>query len=212
MVTGVTFEVTRAAVDAQELSSLKPMTTFHANTKFFDDDAAHGEHYKLLSLLARQCPAGSCLLDIGTYLGHSALALSANPDVQVISYDVEDCLPDANAALSVRHRPNVQLLIKDCCEDFSKRGFLDGVPLVFLDVDPHDGVQEKKILAELINADYDGIILCDDIYCNDQMRAFWNWVGKLGVKRVDLTPFGHWSGTGAVVLHPDSIDIRVFYS
>jgi predicted O-methyltransferase YrrM len=199
------FVINEYGVHSEDLSALQPYVAFHENAKYIRNDS-RGEHYKLLSHIAKQCPPGSRVLDIGTYLGYSALALSLNPGIRVVSYDIQDCLPkDAPCARDVC---NISLHIRDCREDFLVPGFLDDVAVILLDVDPHDGVQEKQIVTALVEAGYAGIVICDDVHLNDGMRGFWAWVGDLGVKRVDLTSVGHWSGTGAIVMHAPTVDIN----
>ena len=42
------------------------------------------------------------------------------------------------------------------------------------------------------------------------MRAFWSWASQRpGVRAVDLTPHGHWSGTGALVFDASTVDLVV---
>ena len=35
--------------------------------------------------------------------------------------------------------------------------------LIFVDIDPHDGIQEATVLDFLVENDYKGIMVCDDI-------------------------------------------------
>lgn len=188
-----------AEADGQDLTDKVPYTQFHPNSQFFTLPAGK-EHYKLLAHLAKQCPDGSVVCDIGTYLGYSALALSANPNIQVVTYDLVDNLPPVGSVPTIRDVANIDYRLKNCLLD------LDTVmqaPLISLDIDPHDGIQETQIITVLALHRYKGIVVCDDIDANEGMRAFWRWVP---FKKIDATQYGHWSGTGIIVFDPETND------
>ena len=67
-------------------------------------------------------------------------------------------------------------------------------PLILLDT-AHDGVFEQQLYGTLVAGQYDGLLLLDDIYLNPTMQGFWE---RIGLEKIDLTPLGHWSGTGLV--------------
>jgi hypothetical protein len=47
--------------------------------------------------------------------------------------------------------------------------------LIFLDVDPHDGIQEAAVLNFLVENDWKGIMVCDDIAPqHESMHEWWN--------------------------------------
>jgi hypothetical protein len=181
-----------AAVAAVDLSSVSAMTEWHANGRYFLG-APGREHYRLLSYLAARMPPGSRVVDVGTYLGFSALALSTGAAL-VDSYDIMDCIsPPSVADPTVKQRANVTLHVPRSCFDDMPR--IMQSPFIVLDVDPHDGVQERRFFDMLEAAGYRGHVLCDDIHLNEDMRAFWEGVTQ---PKVDLTHVGHWSGTGLV--------------
>lgn len=188
-------------VAAQDLSALYPYAKYHEFFPFFMKGPGQ-EHYSLLAHLSKQCSPGSTVLDIGTFTGFSALALAANPDIKVITYDLVDNIPN-DGTPTIRQVPNIDYRIQNCLEDIET---MLKAPLISLDVDPHDGMQEVEIITSLIRAGYKGIVVCDDIYKNDGMKAFWNWVP---LKKVDVSRYGHWSGTGIVVFDPSVHDIVV---
>ena len=93
----------------------------------------------------------SILIDLGTHRGESAAALSYNKSNIVYTYDIEH---RAEAAQRVEEEKNIRYIIGDCIEnDWSGMAMLEGVhpksdkeiflssKLIFLDVDPHDGIQ-----------------------------------------------------------------------
>ncbi len=67
-----------------------------------------------------------------------------------------------------------------------------GAPLIMLDT-AHDGVFERQVYDMLEAAGYEGLLLLDDIYLNTAMQDFWSQISR---EKLDLTPIGHWSGTG----------------
>ena len=87
--------------------------------------------------------------------------------------------------------PNVEFRIKDATEDHDE---LLASPLILLDT-AHDGVFERKVYSLLVEGHYDGLFMLDDIYLNPVMQGFWD---RIGLEKIDLTPLGHWSGTGLV--------------
>ena len=203
------------------------MVNFVASSKIYDEDVTEmlpyakyyknighkdhsyyftldkGEHYKLISHLSKQCPDGSTVIDIGTFLGYSALSLAINPNVSVVTYDIEEMIVQKEGMKSMLDVPNITYRIKNCLDDVPS---LLPAPLIILDVDPHDGVQEIDIIQALINHNYKGVVICDDIKLNDGMKRFWEWVP---LKKVDITAFGHLTGTGAIVFDPAIHDLVV---
>jgi hypothetical protein len=80
--------------------------------------------------------------------------------------------------------------------------------MIILDVDPHDGFQEKDFLQKLIERNYQGIVVVDDIHLNIEMKQFWDNI-PLNIKKVDVTHLGHHSGTGIIVFDPQNIDVSL---
>lgn len=158
------------------------------------------EHYRLLSYLSHKLQPGETVLDVGTYLGNSALALSDNPHIHVVSYDIESKIPDN--IVTPKHRENIEFRIGNVLNDM--RGLLN-VPIIFLDTN-HDGTFERQFIGELTRLRYKGIVLCDDIHLNQEMRAFWR---DVALPKMDLTPIGHFSGTGLIIFDPRELSVSV---
>lgn len=149
-----------------------------------------GEHYKLLSYLSNLFE-NELILDLGTRDGLSALVLSENKKNRVITYDL---LPKPKEMLNFEH------LIPNC--EFKQMNIFDedteiikSSKLMFLDLDPHDGVQEEKFMELLKSIDYKGIVICDDIEWFSSMKSWWD---NINYKKYNLTKFGHGSGTGLI--------------
>ena len=159
-----------------------------------------------MALLASQCDAGETIYDIGTYLGFSSLALSFNQNTKVVTYDICDCFhAKKEGQLSAKDISNITFKIGDCTE-LDEITEIAKAQLVVLDVDPHDGIQEKEIYTALKDAGFKGILVCDDINLNPPMKEFWDWVD---LKKYDISKYGHWSGTGIVVFDDTQYDITM---
>lgn len=189
----------RLTLDLNDLHKINMYNRFDVvkwsdDGKLFMHPPGH-QHYMLLSYISTLIPDGSTVLEIGTRWGVSAVALSTNPNIKVVTCDLEDQIankPDI---------PNIEYLIKDGYELLDKH---KDDPVMFIDVDPHDGVQERKMINKLIELDYRGILLLDDIHLNEKMNEFWNWIP---LKKFDLTKIGHYSGSGAVLFGDSEIVI-----
>jgi len=159
------------------------------------------EHYKLLAYLSVFFN-DETIVDIGTYRGLSALALSYNISNKVITYDIIDNFSGYKDIITPENRENIEFRIKDCRNDkeiFKKTNF------IMLDVDPHDGIQERDFFKFFEEIEYEGIILLDDIHLNEPMNNFWNNIKQT---KYDLTEYGHWSGTG-IVLFGNKIKLNI---
>ena len=143
-----------------------------------------GEHYDLLSTLSKQYN-GVRLYDIGTYQGFSAVALSSNKNNLIISYDI-------GYYVTIDRPNNVEFRVGNFYHD---KDMLSS-PLIMFDIDPHDGIQERAFVDNLINVGYKGTVVFDDIHLNDGMKKFWNSITQ---EKHDYTQYGHWSGTGIVL-------------
>jgi predicted O-methyltransferase YrrM len=151
------------------------------------------EHYALLAHLSTRF-SGRDLFDIGTHKGASALALSYAPENRVLSFDVE------SGRYELPRRDNVEYHVCDLWSEEGRalwRERLLASAFVFLDIDPHEGARELEFVAWLRQEGYRGFVVCDDIFYFKPMRdAFWYQIPF--AEKLDLTPVGHWSGTGMV--------------
>ena len=181
-----------------ELNDLWKYVNWHTHFCFFNMPAGK-EHYRLLSHLSWQFPSGTTLIDIGTYVGYSAVALSHNPNVKVISYNIQDDIK--NQECSAKDKTNIELRIKNCIQDIE---LLLSSPFIMLDT-LHTGEFEKELISVLIEKKYKGVVLCDDIYLNKEMKDFWSWVP---LKKIDVSDTGHWSGTGIIIFDENYINIE----
>ena len=149
-------------------------------------DSAGNEHYKLLAYISQQYE-NSTLLDIGTYKGCSALALSYNTSNKVISFDIGNFINLSDIP------SNIEFVIDDVTDE----KYIDMIlasPFIMLDT-AHDGSFERKLHSHLQNIKWEGLLLLDDINLNDAMREYWQSITE---DKYDVSDYGHWSGTGLV--------------
>jgi hypothetical protein len=163
-----------------------------------NDGLEHGEHYKLLGFLSTLYE--NCnIIDGGSRTGMSALALGANKRNSVRSYDLIQVSPAYRSEYT-----NISFFQKDLLTE-SPEVLLQS-PLIFLDLDPHDGVQETRFFEILRNIGYRGIVILDDIstpgthFMFPGMVSFWNSIPE---KKWDISKVGHGSGTGLVAFNMD---------
>jgi hypothetical protein len=146
------------------------------------------EHYKLLAYISTLYN-NQTLLDIGTYKGCSAIALSHNPLNKVISFDV---IIDS---VRLKSKPsNVEFKVDNILNEEYKHLILNS-PFILLDT-AHTGPFEYEFYEYLKSIDYVGILILDDIYLNDAMIGFWKYINH---EKHDISEFGHHSGTGIVI-------------
>lgn len=141
------------------------------------------EHYRLLAHIS-YFTNGTNILDIGTYLGYSSIALSQNNNNKIISYDV-------NKQHNQEDHDNVTYRIGDArdFEDF------ENTKVILLDT-YHDGVYEEKFIEHLRSIKWHGLLIMDDIHEYPQLKELYD---KLPEEKYDITNIGHWSGTGIVL-------------
>jgi len=148
------------------------------------------EHYKLLAYYSMQFN-DAILLDIGTYKGSSALALSYNPKNQVKSFDIRLNLRNISD-----YPDNVEFIVDNILnKEFESLILLS--KFIILDTD-HLGEFEHKFYNHIKSIGYKGILLLDDIKLNPEMIEFWNSITD---EKHDISNVGHHSGTGIVIFN-----------
>lgn len=138
------------------------------------------EHYRLLAWLGSKVKG--CILELGTFRGHSALCLGMN-GMEVHSFDIEN-------HLSIIEKPdNVHFNI-------SELGYLmaNDTKLIFLDT-LHDGIYEAKVFEYLRKINWKGILVMDDIILFPELAKLWD---EIPDRKEDWSDIGHHSGTGII--------------
>jgi len=160
-----------------------------------------GEHYKLLAGLMLSLKP-RLVVEIGTSMGLSALAMKKNlpPESKIFTFDIRDWKSDPDYFLREEDFADGRLVqfLDDLSQlaVFSKHGdTLKNADFIFLDASK-DGVTEKKFLENFQLVPFrDGmLILLDDIRLWNMLKI-WR---DISMPKLDLTSFGHWSGTGIV--------------
>ena len=184
-------------INAVDIAPLyKYVESCQSNEKYFLLPAGE-EHYRILAYFAKIMDGP--LIDIGTYFGFSAAALSIVPDKKVITYDIYDWISDTD--YTIKNRENIELRCMDCLDDISS---LLEASFICLDVSPHDGVQEEEIFKALQKYKYKGLLFLDDIHKSKEMDDFWD---SITLPKYDLSKYGHFSGSGIVVFDPSKFNI-----
>ena len=130
------------------------------------------------------------ILDLGTLCGGSALAAAYNPTNHVISYEI---VP--HIEYNELKKDNITWKLMDFRDDDTID--FDKVKMIIIDT-AHTGEQETEFMKFLIEKDWSGILLLDDIHQNPAMEEFWsNFDDDI---KEDVTGIGHTAccGTGLV--------------
>lgn len=184
------------------------LTNFHLNTfvdnKEYDDylgeatrwyySKSGDNHYRLLSYLSTLYQ-DKTILDIGTYTGASAFALSFNKKNKVISMDIKK----SNKKLYNNQFPNIEFKIMNVLKHPE---LIDSASLIFLDTSPHQGGFEKEVYDCLIDSEWKGVLIADDINLNNEMKSWWSSIDDS--LKIDVTKYGHSTGTGLVNFSKDN--------
>lgn len=163
-------------------------------------------HYWLLAYLGTLFE-GRKIIDIGTHRGSSALALSYNSKNTIHTFDIEERMTSVQQTKKWGGRDIVQHyenLWDSDVREFWKETLLQA-PFIFMDIDPHDGPMEYEFYTWLRDNQYQGFVICDDIWYFKGMRdKFWYHIPN--EHKIDVTFLGHWSGTG--IFHFGGVNIQ----
>jgi hypothetical protein len=141
------------------------------------------EHYKLLAYLSKNITG--LIIELGTHIGTSSMALSENSSNVIITYDLTDIY-------KVKKQPkNVIRKIGDIFS-LGEEKMLLKAELIFLDA-AHTGKFEWDVFSFLKKNNYKGLLLLDDIHWSDEMIECWN---KIDSTKYDITDIGHGDGSG----------------
>jgi hypothetical protein len=151
------------------------------------------EHYRLLSYISKTND-DITLIDAGTNFGHSCMAMSQNKKNKVITYDIHH-----KSFKFFKENSNITFKQLDINQELPE--IIKSAKIILLDIDPHDGIQEKKFTDYLMSINYKGYLICDDIFLNSGMK---NWWESINIEKYDVTELGHFSGTGIINFNQDN--------
>lgn len=183
-----------STIDFSDISQRMPEPPYYP-------DVWPGEHYKLLGALIKTLKP-KLVIEVGTALGHSALALKKflPDDSKLVTFDIFEWDSMDETLLNKKDFSDGNLTqeIGDLSDDvvFDKyKDLLSEADFLFID-GPKDIAFEKEFLRKLDTVSFknDPIIMFDDI-------RLWNMLGiwrEIKKPKLDLTSFGHWSGTGLI--------------
>jgi hypothetical protein len=158
-----------------------------------------GEHYRILKAICK-IMSPSVVVEVGTYTGMGAVAfLQGGYSTQVVTYDV---LPWFNFRSHLSENDFKTGRLTQHIGDLSNEEYfesqidvLSSAELIFVDA-PKNGIFEYKFLPLLraLPVGKTKILVLDDIrFVN--MIDLWRSIKS---PKLDITSFGHWSGTGLV--------------
>jgi predicted O-methyltransferase YrrM len=167
----------------------------------FYPDIWPGEHYKLLAGLVLELQPRR-IVEIGTFTGLGSLSLLSKmpADCELVTVDIIPWgkIPGAVLRQSDFEAHRFRQIIGDLGNPVFFASFADVLcdcNLLFVD-GPKDVVFENAFLKNLetISPQKDALLLFDDIRLWNMLKI-WRQIAR---PKLDLTSFGHWSGTGIV--------------
>lgn len=179
---------TPETINSVETEKLSLHVHNHHYKEYFVDKAG-AEHYKLLTYIA-SLVNDAVILDLGTHIGCSCLALSSNVNNTIHSFDL------VNRRVVNQPTNNNHFYIEDILQT-ENISLFEKANIVMLDT-AHEGPFEQAVYEHLQKIDWKGILLLDDIFLNPEMTAFWDGITH---EKRDITHLGHFSGTGIVLFN-----------
>ena len=164
-------------------------------------DVWPGEHYKLLAGLVSVCQP-KLVVEIGTDTGLSALAIreALPPGSRLVTFDIIpwDQIPDTCLRAEDFADGTLSQIIGDVSDPAVMRQHAEvfqGADIIFAD-GPKDGKFERVLLERFteLGLPKGPLVVLDDIRVWN-MLAIWREIRR---PKLDVTSFGHWSGTGFV--------------
>jgi predicted O-methyltransferase YrrM len=163
-------------------------------------DIYPGEHYKLLaSIIKANKP--TTVVEVGTHLGYSALCMKKFMPANGTVYTF-DVIPWHKFEDTILVENDFDTGLIQCTDDLTKwddvlkhKSVLENADIVFLDA-LKDGKQEYLFLENFARLQFKNncLFIFDDIRLWNMLEIWYN----LDKPKLDMTSFGHWSGTGLV--------------
>ena len=159
-----------------------------------------GEHYKLLASIVKKLKPAS-VVELGTHLGYSSLCMKKFMPMggTVSTFDI---IPWNHFNDTILNESDFQQGLVQYTDDLTNplmvekhKFLLEGADIVFMDA-LKDGIQEYKFLQNFSRLEFRKkcLFIFDDIRLWNMLDIWYN----LDKPKLDITSFGHWSGTGLV--------------
>ena len=170
-----------------------------------------GEHYRLLNALIKVSGSKN-IVEIGTATGMGTLALQEGiDDIKVVTYDIIDWdkLPiPSHFDESDFKGGRISQVVGDLSDDtvFEQNiAVLNSADVIFMDA-PKDDLFEYKMAEKfsMLRKKTFKLLIVDDIQFVN-MIDFWRSISS---PKLDVSSFGHWSGTGIVDIS-EGLKLRV---
>jgi predicted O-methyltransferase YrrM len=193
-------DVALQAVRAARRSAMASVVERMSGPPFYPE-VWPGEHYKLLAGLVAVCQP-RIVIEIGTATGLSALAIrtALPPGSRLVTFDIVPWDRVSGTCLRATDfdTDSFRQVLGDVSDPTVMRqhaSLFQSADLIFVD-GPKDGRFERILLErfEDIQLPAGPLVVFDDIRLWN-MLAIWRSVRH---PKLDLTSFGHWSGTGLV--------------
>ncbi|MDP2829678.1 MAG: hypothetical protein Q8O37_13865 [Sulfuricellaceae bacterium] len=197
-----------AANDAREIDLVDVSARIRQGPKW--PNIWPGEHYKLLAALVKRMRP-NLVVEIGTFLGVSSLVMKKYipRDGRVVTFDVIpwQSFEDTCFQQSDFDDPGLVQVLGDLAQPNvfeAHRELMASADIIFLD-GPKNRSFERAFLQQLMNVNFykASLLVIDDI-------RLWNMLDlwrEIELPKLDVTSFGHYSGTGLVLLAPHQASI-----
>lgn len=163
-------------------------------------DIFPGEHYRLLASVIKNTQP-KIVVELGTHLGYSALCMKKfmPPEGCIHTFDV---IPWNGFADTILAEKDFDNNLKQHTDDLTKwedvvkhKEMLENADVIFMDA-LKDGKQEYLFLEHFskLNFRKKCLFVFDDIRLWNMLDIWYH----MNRPKMDLTSFGHWSGTGLV--------------
>lgn len=184
---GKLIKISKEGVRNTRIEHLAEYVSYSGEDFLFSLPAGETE-YRLYSYISSLFN-GVTILDIGTRNGNSAVALSSNEKNNVITYDIIE-----TSSYQKLKKHNIELIVGD----FTQSGIdFSNIPVIMIDVDPHDGSQEKVMFEYLESIGWEGLVILDDTR-RDMWPRIAEFIDSIQYIVHDVTDIGHFSGTAIV--------------
>ncbi len=163
-------------------------------------DIYPGEHYKLLAAIVKKNQP-LIVAELGTHLGYSALCMKPfmPPGGHIYTFDI---IPWEGFEDTILREEDFHSGLTQFTDDLTNwddvqkhRSMLEQADIIFMDA-LKDGKQEYLFLENFSKLQFKKkcLFIFDDIRLWNMLDIWYN----LDKPKLDMTSFGHWSGTGLV--------------